>query len=248
VPLIPFSAAASRLDSLARGASCRRASVESRCTTCASREHCLPQGLTAETVHALDEQLGNTHCRLERGEHLYHAGDAFRAVFAVRAGWFKRSAFLGNGLERVTGFYTAGSLLGLEGISEDRYASSAVALETSDICVIPYSRLCELSRSSPGLQRSFHRRLGTQFLQDQARIMALSAFCPESSEIRLPMKRIDIANFLGIEEETISRHLTKLQMQRLISVHRSRSIRVLDRQGLMRKCPARVAVPNHKAV
>ena len=253
--LIPLSAAASRLDSAAWIPSDRATCAKTPCSTCTSRAHCLAEGLSVELLQTLDEQLVNARCRLESGERLYRVGDPFRAVFAIQAGCVKRTAFLGNGEERITGFYTAGAILGMDGISGNRHASNAVALGASDVCIISYAKLVELSQLVPGLEPSFHRGFSRQVLRDQAIIMLLAGSCAEnliaaflldlsaatrgdpSNEIRLPMTRIDIANFLGVRKETISRHLSRFKTQQLISIEGKR-IRVLDRDGLRRKCSA----------
>jgi CRP/FNR family transcriptional regulator len=69
-----------------------------------------------------------------------------RRLYAVRTGFFKTCVSAEDGRDQVTGFQMAGELLGLDGISNDRHTCDAVALEDSQVCVIPYGQLEELSR------------------------------------------------------------------------------------------------------
>ena len=69
---------------------------------------------------------------------LFRAGDAFQSLYAVRTGFLQDLRLAEDGRDQVTGFQMAGELLGLDGIGTDRHTCDAVALEDSQVCVIPY--------------------------------------------------------------------------------------------------------------
>jgi CRP/FNR family transcriptional regulator len=78
---------------------------------------------------------------VKRGGYIFRAGTPMRSLFAVRAGSFKTTVLHDDGREQVTGFYMAGELMGLDGISSDTHTSNAVSLEDSEICELPYDEL-----------------------------------------------------------------------------------------------------------
>ena len=133
------------------------AKVPTKCSSCNLREMCLPCGLTGQDVSRMDE-LVYTRRRIERGECLYRPGDKFSSLYAVRSGFFKTLQMLQDGREQVTGFHMAGEIMGMDGIGPEQHGSSTVALEDSEVCVIPYSRLESLGRDVPALHRQFHDR------------------------------------------------------------------------------------------
>lgn len=126
------------------------------CSACNLRELCLPVGLSDEELSSIDDIIG-TRRTVRRGESLFHAGEAFTALYAVRTGFFKTVVSAADGREQVTGFQMAGELIGLDGISTDHHSCDAIALEDSQVCMIPYSQLETLSREVTLLQHQFHK-------------------------------------------------------------------------------------------
>src|SRR5689334_9482335 len=118
--------------------------LKTACSSCSLRELCLPVGLS-------DAELAKIDClvmlrrSLKRGDYLFRAGDPFQSLYAVRAGFFKSKVLIEDGREQVTGFQMAGEVIGLDGIGTERHHCDAVALEDSEVCVIPFSRLEQLS-------------------------------------------------------------------------------------------------------
>src|SRR6185369_5828827 len=115
-----------------------------------------PVGLAPNELSRLDTLVG-TRRTVMRGDVLFRNGAPFDAMYAVRTGFFKTRVLSEDGREQITGFQMAGELLGLDGISANRYACDAVALEDSQVCVIDYGQLELLSREFTELQRQFHR-------------------------------------------------------------------------------------------
>jgi len=228
------------------------ANVPTRCSSCNLRELCLPCGLTGLDVDRVEE-LVYTRKRMERGENLYRAGDTFNSLYAVRSGFFKTVQTLEDGRDQVTGFHMAGEIMGMDGIGPEEHGNSAVALEDSEVCVIPYSRLESLGRDMHLLHRQFHKVMSREIVQEQSVMLLLGTMRAEerlaafllnlsqrftargysASEFNLRMTREEIGSYLGLKLETVSRAFSKFQEDGVISVHQ-KHICILDVGGLKR--------------
>ena len=221
-------------------------------SSCNLRELCLPGALAGEDLPRI-ENLVYARRRLKRGEVLYQAGGGFSAAYAIRIGSFKSSLLDGDGREQVTGFYMAGELLGLEGLGSGLYVGSAVALEDSEICVLPYTLIEELSRELPALQRHLHAVLAREIVRDHGVMMLLGSMRAEerlatflinlsrrfvrrgysSSDFNLRMTREEIGSYLGLKLETVSRLFSQFHHDGLIEIDQ-KHVRILDIRGLER--------------
>jgi CRP/FNR family transcriptional regulator, anaerobic regulatory protein len=218
--------------------------VNTRCSTCNLRELCLPCGLK-DGSELLDD-LTYTRKRVKRGEILFHAGNEFEFLYAVRSGFFKSNVLLEDGRDQVTGFHMAGEVLGLDGIGTGSHTADVIALEDSEVCVIPYSHLEE-----PGLQRQLHKVMSRELVRDQGVMMLLGTMKAEerlaafllnlstrftargysASEFHLRMTRDEIGSYLGLSLETVSRLFSRFQEDGHITVQQ-KHIRILDIPGL----------------
>ncbi len=220
------------------------------CGDCRLGPLCLPIALNTDEITQLDEIVKRGR-PLNRGEHLYRQADAFHAVYAVRSGSFKAYSTADDGTEQVTGFYLPGEILGMDGISSLKHCSSAVALETSSVCEIPFSRLEELSSQLPSLQHRFFQIMGKEITKDQQMLTLLGKNSAEervaslllsissrnnhrnlsATRFRLSMSRAEIGNYMGLTVETVSRVFSRLQKQEIIGVE-NREIEILDMEKL----------------
>ena len=220
------------------------------CASCNLREVCLPGALGVDDLPRI-ENLVYARRRVKRGEALFRAGGASSALYAVRSGFFKSSLVDGEGREQVTGFHMAGELLGLDGLGTGAYAGTVIALEDSDVCVLPYSLIEELSREIPALQRHLHAVLAREIVRDHGVMMLLGSMRAEerlatflinlskrfvrrgfsSSDFHLRMTREEIGSYLGLKLETVSRLFSAFQQDGLIEVQQ-KHVRILDIEGL----------------
>jgi CRP/FNR family transcriptional regulator len=207
--------------------------------------------LTRDELAHMDGGLVAGRRRLAHGESLFRAGDRFDTVFAVWTGFFKTVVATRQGREQVTGFQMAGELLGLDGIAAGRHEVEAIALEDSQVCVIPYAQLQTLAREMPLLQRQFHRLMSREIVNDHGVMVQLGSMHAEervaaflldlthrlqtrgfsASSVLLRMSREEMGSFLGLKLETVSRTLSKFQASGLLFV-RQRQIRITDPTGL----------------
>ena len=109
---------------------------------------CLPMGLDDNDMSRLDAIIGRRR-KVARDAHLYRMGDPFTNLYAIRLGHFKTFQINVAGEQQITGFQMAGELLGMDAISADRHHCSSVALEDSEVCEIPFTRLQDLFGTSP---------------------------------------------------------------------------------------------------
>jgi cAMP-binding proteins - catabolite gene activator and regulatory subunit of cAMP-dependent protein kinases len=131
-----------------------------------------------------------------------------------------------------------GEIIGMDGLATNTHSNAAIALETSAVCEIPFSRLEELSVQLPNLQRRFFQLMSKEITSDQQLITLLSknnadqriaslllsisarnqsrGLSPE--EFYLPMSRSDIGNYLGLTIETVSRVMGRLHKQNIIQL------------------------------
>jgi CRP/FNR family transcriptional regulator, anaerobic regulatory protein len=221
-----------------------------RCSGCAMRHLCMPQGLPAEDLPKLEAVVCGAR-KVRRGEALYRTGDRFDSLFAVRSGSLKTVIVNRDGREQITGLRLAGDALGLDGIATDIHAFSAVALEDSSICTLPYAALKNLCRESGTMQDRMHRLMGDQFNQEASQMMVLGSLTAEErvaaflldvssrnwqrgysqAEFRLRMSREDMGSYLGITLETVSRILSRFQKRGLIDAQ-GKLIKIVDIDGL----------------
>ena len=220
------------------------------CSNCNMRELCMPVGLNDEELMHID-RIVSSRVKISRGEHLYQAGDSFRSLFAVRTGFFKTTVSSEDGREQVTGFLMAGEILGLDGIVSDHHACDAIALEDSEVCVMPFDKLEELSTHVSSLQRHVHKIMSREIVRDQGVMLLLGSMRAEErlaafllnltqrlqsrgfspKEIVLRMTREEIGSYLGLKLETVSRGFSRFVSEGILEVQQ-RQVRVLDQQAL----------------
>jgi CRP/FNR family transcriptional regulator, anaerobic regulatory protein len=221
-----------------------------RCSACAMRHLCMPPGLAPDELPKL-EALTCTARTVRRGEALYRSGDPFDNLYAVRSGSLKTVMAHRDGREQVTGLRLSGEALGLDGISKDVHACSAVALEDSSVCIVPYAALKRLCREIGSMQDRLHKLMGEQIVREAGQMMVLGSLSVDervaaflldvsshnaqrghsSHEFNLRMTREDMGSYLGMTLETVSRTLSRFQKRGLIDTQ-GKFIRIVDFKGL----------------
>jgi CRP/FNR family transcriptional regulator, anaerobic regulatory protein len=220
------------------------------CSTCYLRGTCLPSGSPAEQVIQIST-LTRTKLRLRRGAALYRRGDVFESVYAIRSGSFK-SLGLGRAEHtKVVGLHLPADLVGLEAISSRIHEYDAVALEDSEVCVVPYEELVRLTLSVPELQAYLLAALSREIVRDDGLVLQLGAMTAgqrvtkfllglsaryerlgyTGTRFDLRMTRKDIASYLGLTLETVTRVFARLQREGLIQAH-LKELRLMNVNGL----------------
>lgn len=208
------------------------------CSNCNLRELCMPVGLSHEEMTKLDTLVA-TRGRVRKGESLFRSHDKFESLFAIRSGFFKTRMLTEDGRDHVTGFQMAGELLGMDGIVNEAHTCDAIALEDSEVCVLPFSQIEHLSRELGTLQKHVHKLMSREIVRDQSVMLLLGSMRAEerlaaflmnllqrlqsrgfsSKEVLLRMTREEIGSYLGMKLETVSRTFSKFQQDGLIEVN-----------------------------
>lgn len=221
------------------------------CMSCSLQELCLPRGLYGQDLERLDalvDRQGPYH----EGDHLFRIGDPFDSIYAVHAGSYKSYTVDSEGREHVLGFHLPGELLGLDAIYPGHHVCNALALDTATVCVLPYARLSSLASQISGLFTQIMRLMSKDiadtatlagdftaeerlaaFLVGLSQRFQLRGYSPK--EFNLAMSRRDIANYLRLATETVSRVFARFEKEGLIAVDR-RALHLLDLPRLRTLC------------
>jgi CRP/FNR family transcriptional regulator len=219
------------------------------CSTCAFSRACLAEGMDKrdlQELHVLVEHVGP----LPAGSHIFREGQAFDAIAAVREGTVKTWRVDREGREQVLGFHLPGEVIGLSAIDGERYPCHADALDTVQLCRFSFPKVAVLAARLPGLQQELFRLLSRdighaeRLAADQPADARLAGFLLDLSRrmagpgrvidrIRLAMPRADIANYLRLAPETVSRLFRRFRDDALLRVE-GRSLELLDRRRLER--------------
>lgn len=215
------------------------------CGSCALHELCLPAGIDREDLARLDATVRDKRT-LDQSSMLYRDGDSFQALYVVRSGSLKTFVLNEAGEVQILGFHLPGEIVGFDALATDRHVSHAEALEPSSICELPYARLQQITIEVPALHRQLmrvisremveeHRHtvmMGRQQAQEQLAIFLKNLtdryrrLQRDGSTLTLPMSRYDIANYLGLVVETVSRLFSRMKEMGVLEVDR-KSVRIL---------------------
>jgi CRP/FNR family transcriptional regulator len=221
-------------------------SLKRSCAQCSLVQLCLPASIGGEDLARLDRVVLNKR-PLRRGDRLFNAGQPMQALYVAREGAFKTYTQDENGDLQIIGFHLPGELIGLDGLAQERHRCSAEALSSAQVCEVPFIQLQQVAAQVPGLQRQLMRIIGRGMLQDHQHLEMMgrrqalerlaiflhslseryAALGQPANRFVLPMTREDIANYLGLVLETVSRLFGKLQDQGIIALDRRR-VDILD--------------------
>ena len=224
--------------------------VKIACTNCNMRELCMPLGLSNAELTRIDELIGARR-KIKRGVTLFHNGECFTNLYAIRTGFFKTCITSEDGRDQVTGFQMAGEIIGLDGIVNDMHTCDAVALEDGEICAMPFAQIENLSREVNALQHHVHKIMSREIVREHGVMLLLGSMRAEErlaafllnlaqrlhargfsqSELVLRMTREEIGSFLGLKLETISRTFSRFVEDDIVEV-RQRHVRILNTDAL----------------
>ena len=220
------------------------------CCDCSISAFCIPHDLTEDELHSLSS-LNIAKRVMEKDEVLYHANETLTKIYAVRTGSFKTLIINSEGNQQITDFYLPGDIIGLDGLAGIAPHSTAIALETSTTCEISQNKFNKLRETNHGLNQSFMRIAGDKISQDQEQIFSLGQLSADArlagfiislsnrfqargysdTDFNLNMSRHDLANYLGMAAETLSRIIKIFQAKGYIEVQRYK-LKIHDIDGL----------------
>lgn len=189
--------------------------------------------------------------QLHAGHTLFHEGARAESIYVVCTGHFKSHRIAEDGAEHVLGFAGRAELLGFDALCVGAHPTSAVALEDATVYAVPVRDLSALGQRIGGFDHALHFALSRQLSRRDEQIALMA---PMAAEVRmarflmqqslhmaargqsprlfhLPMGRRDIARYLGIAHETVSRSFGTSSLRECVRVE-NRAIAILDMDRL----------------
>lgn len=209
------------------------------CDTCHAAKYCMYAALTCSEQDEFKKMVRH-QTPLRPGEHSFIAGDRLKSIHIVHSGLVKSYIDSSDGERQITGFHLPGDVLGLNGMHLKNHTDSVDALVTSDVCQIDLAQFVHASKSKPMLRQQLLLAAYRQLSNGQKMMLMLGKVSAERrlayfllnlsrrskehglspDQITLSMTRQDIANYLGLVVETVSRLFTKLQHDGILNVER----------------------------
>ena len=220
------------------------------CRQCRLYPVCLPATLRHNELSELAELLGHSDYR--RGEHVFNIGDPVHCLYVVREGSVKTWVTSMNGEVQILGFHLPGELIGLDGLLKHRHQCSAEPMEDARVCRLPYVQLEHAMREVPSLQKQLMRLISREFVLEHEHLVLMSGrpalerlglflqtlmhrrelLGADPMAFTMSMSRVDLANYLALATETVSRLFARLQRRGVIRLDR-RDVEILDRDQLV---------------
>jgi CRP/FNR family transcriptional regulator, anaerobic regulatory protein len=216
-----------------------------RCAVCPAASACVIRGAASAEVERWNAAVEATLSLATAGKTLVEAGTPANAIFTVRAGCLKSFTVDADGTERVRGFYLPGDVIGLDALGGDAFPATIVAVTPSQVCRISAAQVRKLMAESPFLARRILERTSAELAQaltmagDYTADQRIAAFLlsmrqrlgAPSGDLKLPMTRRDIANYLRLATETVCRVMGRLENHGQIRSD-SKTIRLIDPRAL----------------
>ncbi|MEO6281249.1 Crp/Fnr family transcriptional regulator [Roseateles sp.] len=191
----------------------------------------------ADTLKLLGAVLSPQRRIVHAGDVIYQAGEAFSHLHILNSGFVKLLSQTADGREQVVGLKFRGDWLGFGGIARGHQACDAVAMDTAEVWTVRYDALLRACAEHPALMALVHEAMSGEIMRDRdslmsvctlpadARVAEFLCYWAESLAnrglrtdlISMRLTRAEIGNYLGMTLETVSRVLSKLARERLIS-------------------------------
>lgn len=209
--------------------------------------------LPAPGSELLDRSLGAGQTRFYAGkQHLFCEGDPASELFRIESGHVCIYSVLQDGRRQVVDFAYPGDVIGLG--SGDEHTLNAEAMSATRVACLPTATIEDAVRRDPQLGLKLYEAVSRQLGDTRRRLMSMGR-CDAAErlagfllallgrnkssrgaarDIVLPMTRADIADYLGLTTETVSRTFTRFRQERLISIDQGILITIRDLPALQR--------------
>ena len=214
------------------------------CGACPVRSLTVCAALDSEELRRLAEILQTV--RFDASHTIFSEGEAADALYNVTSGTVKLYKLLPDGRRQITGFLVTGDFLGLA--VNESYAYSAETVTSSSVCRFPRRKIDALMDEFPKMQRRLFSMASNELAaaQDQMLLLgrktAKEKICSfllmlsqraarrghKENPVYVPMSRADIADYLGLTTETVSRTFTQLKTAGAISLQEGNKVLIAD--------------------
>jgi CRP/FNR family transcriptional regulator len=188
---------------------------------------------------------------IQKGEYIYRQGDEFKSIVAIKSGTAKLVANDAQGNVHILNVLLPGELTGFDGLYQNKYNCSAIALERMSYCELPADQFETLCIKIPAIARELFKHSSESLHESQSQLVASKGSAEEkmakflmslsdrlkkrgfsSMEFNIPLTRQEMGEHLGLSLETVSRTLHQFQIDELIKVQR-KHIEINNLQGLL---------------
>jgi CRP/FNR family transcriptional regulator len=224
----------------------KSARKEVECVNCGLHGLCQVAGLEGYNLDLLDTVV-HRRKQIANGGELIAAGESFQDIYSVKSGMLKAVTYFDDGREQIVDFFLPGELIGLDAIDEGSYMYTVIALEDSSVCEMNYQAVAALDNRFADFDEMLIKTLTTKVRQSQYQSLLIGAQSAEqklavflvsivsrlqvhgmpADSFRLSMRRMDIANYLGLALETVGRVFKRFEQQGLVETQ-GRAIQVHD--------------------
>lgn len=223
---------------------------EANCNTCHLRSRCVMSVIPEKTLSSTQKYVRMIKPK-RRGDVIYRSGDPAQRLFILHAGSAQTSLAWQGESQIICDYHLPGDILELAGLYMGKHTTTCMALEGAHLCELSRESLSKLSKTYPNLQEFISMRTSRALVESQQRqldiacktveqrlagfLLGLSSRYSErgysAHAFRLPMKRQEIANHLGMRTETLSRLLTTFRRKGLIWIE-GREIHLIQHNRL----------------
>lgn len=225
--------------------------TNSSCVSCYSLKHCLVRNFDTVLRSSLQQVLGKQKV-LRKGQKLYSPGEDYHGLYIVKTGSFKSVYYNSSGEQQVVNFIFPSDLIGSDGIHEHQYRYELEALETSTVCPLLEANAGYLSQDQTvAVMGEVLTEFSRQSYFNSCYLLALGKLKVDQrlawfllnlsdhmkklgrseKELYLSMTRYDIANHLGMANETTSRLFKQFESKGWIGTTR-RWVQIVDKPAM----------------
>jgi CRP/FNR family transcriptional regulator len=229
-----------------------------RCPHCMFRKFFIDAGVDCQSLDDIGDAATQTYGPYETGEAIYRTNDVCDSLYVVQSGSVKIEMATEDGGAHVSDFYLTGEIFGLDGISKKKFPSNAIALERSTVCVLPLAKWTSLCELYPSMQAALVSELADVVLHKNNEMMLLHHMELKErvlifltnllkrvrarrgqsiQQIPLSMSKADIARYLCVTPETLSRCFKKLEKTGVIYNH-GKTIEIIEEDSLRKEVGA----------
>ena len=217
------------------------------CYNCAVRELAVCGVLDAAALRRFKASGPTVH--FETGDTVVFEADQAASVYSLTSGLLRLSKLLPDGRRQIAGFLFPGDFLGIT--MEEEHAFTAEAIAPSALCKFQRRQFDDFVTNHPELERRLYavaahelaaarqqlvllgRKTATERIASFLLMLAGRCHSQRNGpDIPFPMSRADIADYLGLRIETVSREISALKVKRVIQLTGRQSFRIIDREGL----------------
>lgn len=218
------------------------------CVDCEVRKMAICAALQDDALHSLEAIMASR--KLETGEMLVEEGAPKLKVFSLTSGLLRLFTLLPDGRRQISGFLYPGDYLGLA--DDESYSQTAEAVVPSTLCCFAVNEMDELMDQYPALKDRLYVMTREALRQSRDNQLVLGRLAPveklasfllvlsaqaervghPANPVHLSMNRTDIADYLGLTIETVSRCFTKLRTQGLIHLPDANTVNILSHRSL----------------